>query len=318
MVIAIFETTPVEEHLLRDCLSEHTLRFYSQPLDIAFAASEQVEDIEALCVFVHDRVSEEIISGLPRLRLIVTRSTGYDHIDEDAAVKAGVTVCNVPSYGENTVAEFTFALLLSLARNLHHAHVHAKAGIFTLDGLQGWDLKGKTLGIVGTGHIGLHVARIARGFWMNVIAVDTYPRPAEASSLGFTYTTMEDLLERSHIVTLHTPLTRQNRHMIDEKALARMRQGSTLINTGRGELVDTAALLAALDSGHLGWAALDVIEEEELLRSGGEALLRLDRPNLLLTPHMAFDTHEAVERIINTTIENIRAFAAGHPRNALA
>lgn len=318
MIIAVFDTNPAEEHLLRDNLPSHELRFYSKPLDAAFAAGEAVDDIEALCVFVHDRVGADIISGLPRLRLIVTRSTGFDHIDLDAAAKTGVTICSVPTYGENTVSEFTFALLLALSRNVHHAYNQTKAGNFTLDGLQGWDLKGKTLGIVGTGHIGLHVARIARGFWMNVLAVDPLPRQAEANLLGFAYTTMDDLLERSHIVTLHTPLTPSTHHMIDANALAKMKQGSVLINTGRGELVDTMALLAALDSGHLRGAALDVLEEEELLRSGGTALLEFDRPNLLLTPHMAFDSREAVERIINTTVDNIRAFVAGHPQNTVA
>lgn len=321
LVIAIFSANPAEARLLHECLPGHDLRFYSQPLDIAFAARDEAGEIEALCVFVHDRVSADIIAGLPRLRLIVTRSTGYDHIDLESAEKAGVTISNVPSYGENTVAEFTFALLLALSRNLYQGCLQTKAGEFRLhDGLKGWDLKGKTIGIVGTGHIGLHVARIARGFWMKVLAVDPLAKPVEANLLGFEYTTLEDLLERSDVVTLHAPLTPGTRHLIDARALARMKPSAVLINTGRGTLVDSEALIAALDSGCLRGAALDVLEDEEALCENGMGEARLRgycRPNLLLTPHMAFDSAEAVERILETTVENIRAFEAGRVQNCV-
>jgi len=320
MNIAIFGAIPDEATALRENLGGHELRFFDGQLDTAFVAEDDrcnLPAIEALCVFVHDRVSGDVISGLPNLRLIVTRSTGFDHIDMDAANAAGITVCNVPSYGENTVAEFTYALILALSRNLHRAYIHSKQGDFSLDGLQGFDLKDRTIGIIGTGHIGTHVARIAKGFWMRTLATDIQPRPTQAQLLDIEYTSLDNLLERSDIVTLHTPLTAQTHHLIDATRIAQMKKGALLINTGRGGLVDTDAVVAALDSGHLRGAALDVLEEEEHLGEIGLTLLR-HRPNLILTPHMAFDSREAVERILNTTVDNILAFGAGNPQNVVS
>ena len=317
MNIAILGTDPTETNTLKECLPGHVLHFHSGPLDDGFASCPQMAPVEALCVFVHDRVSAGLIAGLPNLRLIVTRSTGFDNIDIDAANRAGITVCNVPTYGDNTVAEFTFGLILALSRNIHRAYVRSKQGDFSLAGLQGSDLKEKTIGVIGTGHIGLHVARIAKGFWMNVVACDPYPQQVYADLLGFTYTTLDDLLEKSDIVTLHTPLTPETRHLMTAERFGLMRRGAMLINTGRGGLVDTPALLNALDSGHLGGAALDVIEDEGRLGEIGPALLD-QRPNLLLTPHMAFDSREAVGRILDTTVENIRRYTAGDPCNVVS
>lgn len=317
MNIAIFGTGAAEMQAFRECLPEHELHFFHDPLDNAFAAREDASGFEAISVFIHDRVTAAVIAGMPRLRLIVTRSTGFDHIDMTAANAAGITVSNVPNYGQSTVAEFTFALILALSRNLHRAYVHSKQGDFSLDGLQGLDLKGRTIGIIGTGHIGLHVARIADGFWMRVLATDLKPSHAHSAVLNMTYTSLEDLLMQSDVVTLHTPLTPQTNHIINAASIATMKKGAILINTGRGALVDTPAVLEALDSGRLRGAALDVLEEEESLAEIGEAMLRR-RPNLILTPHMAFDSQDAVERILETTVGNIRSFAAGHSRNIVS
>jgi D-lactate dehydrogenase len=322
VTVAVFSATPEDRRALTARLAPggHDLRFFADVLDPAtFADHHEAEagEWDALCVFVHDHVSAEVIAAMPCLRLIATRSTGFDHIELGAARDAGVTVCNVPTYGENTVAEYAFALMLSLTRRLHTADARARSGSFDARDLFGWDLKGKTLGIIGAGHIGLHVARIARGFLMEVIATDPKPDRAGADLLGFAYTTPDDLLRRADIVSLHAPLTPETRHLMNAEVFAKMKPGAILINTARGGLVDTHALLEVLDSGHLRGAGLDVLEEEEQLSACGASLLE-GRPNLIITPHMAYASHEAVGRIRDTTADNIEAFAAGRPENMVA
>jgi D-lactate dehydrogenase len=291
----------------------------------------ELEGVEVLSPFIHSRVGAAELEGLPAVRLVATRSTGFDHVDLAACAARGVAVANVPTYGENTVAEHTFALVLALSRRLIGAERKGRAADFDLSGLQGFDLKGRTLGIVGAGRIGLHVARMARAFGMEVLAYDPRPEELLAEVLGSAYVELGELLERSHVVSLHAPSSPATRHLIDAAALARMRPGAVLVNTARGALVDTEALVAALDSGRLGGAGLDVFEGEEhvgedyelLARGGGEEAVRLalgrrllaDRDDVILTPHNAFNSYEAVERIARTTVENITAFLAGDPRN---
>jgi D-lactate dehydrogenase len=264
------------------------------------------EDADILSVFTQNRVDSDTVKRLPKLKLIATRSTGYDHIDLSAMKAAGVTVCNVPSYGEDTVAEFTFALILALTRRLHSA-----LNCFDPAGLRGNDLAGKTLGVIGAGRIGRRVAKIGKGFAMEVIAAD--PKPTESS---LTYVPLDELLARSDIVCLCALLCQETFHLLEAKALASLKPGALVINTGRGGLIDTPALLVALDSGRLGGAALDVVEGEENLRQLGPQLTK-SRPNLLLTPHIAYNTQEAVQRIHQMTATNIRAFASGNPQNSV-
>lgn len=288
------------------------------------------EDAEAVSVFIYSDVTRVVIERLPELRLIATRSTGTDHIDVAAAHERGITVCNVPDYGANTVAEHAFGMILGLSRRIFAAYRKVLDRDFSLEGLRGFDLKDKTIGIIGAGSIGLHVIRIARGLGMKALAYDLRPIPLIAEVLGFEYVDMDRLLAASHVVSLHAPLTPQTHHMINHETLAKMRSGALLINTARGELVDLRALAEALDSGRIGGAGLDVFEgeqrikeESQLLRSrpipqGMDIVLGLlDRPNVILTSHMAFYSDEALERILRTTIDSIRSFKAGKPINTV-
>lgn len=294
---------------------------------------EDYRNAQILSIFVHSLVTRDILDRMPELRLIATRSTGYDQIDLEACNERGIPVSNVPRYGENTVAEHTFGLILSLSRKIYKAYQRTIAGDFSLRGLEGFDLKGKILGVVGAGSIGLHVVRIAKGFGMDVLAFDVRPNNLIAEVLGFQYVPLEELFRRSDIVSLHAPYSPATHHMINRESLQLFKHGALLINTARGGLVDTAALLWALDEGILTGAGLDVlegeelIEEEERLLASPESveklrlLLRrnilLRRPDVIVTPHMAFYSREAIERILETTVDNIRAFLEERPQNVV-
>ncbi len=306
-------------------------QFFHDHLDAEQCA--QFADSEAIVVFIWTRVNRAVIESLPRLRLVLTMSTGYDHIDLQACRERGITVCNVPHYGENTVAEHTFALILSLSRKLHAAYFQGLRGEYRIRELRGFDLYGKTLGVVGAGNIGLHVIRIARGFGMRVLAYDTRPHPLLAEVLGFTYTDLDTLLRESDIVSLHVPATPETYHLINRDTLSKMKRGALLINTARGSVVDTEALLWALEEGILAGAGLDVIEGEEFIKEESallrmpvaeetlkkvvQAHLLLRRENVVFTPHIAFNSHEAVQRILDTTLENLKAYLEGRPQNVV-
>lgn len=280
------------------------------------------------------KLDAELLEALPELRLILTMSTGYDHIDLETCRRWGITVCNVPHYGENTVAEHTFALILVLSRRLRAAQQWVYRPSTSIAELRGFDLYGKTLGVIGAGNIGLHVIRIARGFGMRVLAYDIRPQPLLAEVLGFTYTDLETLLRSSDIVSLHVPATPETYHMINRERLSMMKRGALLINTARGSVVDTEALLWALDEGILAGAGLDVIEGEEYikeesmllrapvaeqtLRKVVQAYVLLHRDNIIFTPHIAFNSEEAVQRILDTTLHNLKAFLEGRPQNVVS
>ena len=293
----------------------------------------QMADAEIVSPFIYSRLTAERLSKLPKLKMIATRSTGFDHIDMAECARRGIAVCNVPFYGENTVAEHTFALILALSRKVHEAFVRVRAGNFSLDGLRGFDLKDKTIGVVGAGRIGLHVIRIARGFGMKVLAFDVKRDNFWAEVLGFEYTELNDLLGRSDIITLHAPYNPHTHHLINRDNIHQIKRGAILINTARGGLVNTDALLKALDEGILAGAGLDVLEGEETIYEEsallGDAVnpekLRiaiqnhviLKKPNVVFTPHNAFNSQEALERILDTTAENIAAFVAGTTKNVV-
>lgn len=309
------------------------LRFVEAPEvnpTLAYVAKAQV-----LSVFVHSRVDAHVIEALPSLQLIATRSTGVDHIDLQACRQRGITVCNVPEYGSATVAEHTFALLLALSRRIYEARQRTLQGSFSYRGLTGFDLEGKVLGIVGCGRIGQHAARIAAGFGMQVLVHDPLQDDALAKRLRFRYVPWEPLLAEADVVSLHLPAAPGARPLMDESAFSRMKAGAVLINTARGSLVDEPALLAAIDSGHLAGAGLDVLQDENDMSE--EALLFCERrgncppwerlarehplmvhPRILVTPHIGFNSREAVLRIARTTVGNIEAFLRGHPQNRVA
>jgi len=297
-------------------------------------AAADIADAEVVSVFIYSQVNRQVLDRLPRLRLIATRSTGFNHIDLDACAERGVAVSTVPRYGENTVAEHTFALILALSRRVHQAYIRTTHLDFSLTGLRGFDLKGRTLGVIGAGSIGLHVIRIAKGFGMNVLAYDTREQPILAEVLGFQYVPLDVLLAQSDVVSLHAPLLESTWHIIDRRAIEKMKRGAILINTARGELVDTAALVWGLDTGHLSGAGLDVLEGEDAIREEAELLSErlpmekarsvlqgyalLRRENVVLTPHIAFYSTEAQHRILDTTVGNIQSFLAGAPTNVVA
>lgn len=330
-VAAFFEVEPWEEERVRAALAG--LRLHFSPAAIAADAPDLPADAAVLSVFIRSRVDGPLLDRLPALRLVVTRSTGFDHIDLAACDARGIVVSNVPYYGESTVAEHTFALILALTRNVHKAYERTVRGDFTLEGLKGWDLRGRTLGVVGAGSIGLHVIRMARGFGMDVLACDVHPNRLIAEVLGFTYVSLEELLRRSDIVSLHLPHNAGTHHLMNAERLSMMKPGALLINTARGGLVDTSALVQALDDGRLGGAGLDVLEGEELIKeeeqllasTAAEDTLRMllqnhilmRRPDVVITPHIAFFSQEALDRIISTSIECVRAWLVGQPVNVV-
>ena len=291
----------------------------------------QLSEVEILSPFIYSRLTEETLGRLPKLRLIATRSTGYDHIDLSACRRRGIAVANVPSYGENTVAEHAIALMMALARRLPRAIAQTRNLDFSWSALEGNDAQGKTFGVLGAGHIGMQALRMARGLGMRTLAFDVHPHPAAAAEVGFEYVSFEQLLEDSDVLSLHAALVPETRHLIDERAFARMKPGVILINTARGPIVDSQALCEALDSGKVAAAGLDVFEGEELIKdevarlstsltpdqlaqlATCHALLRRD--NVILTPHIAFFTVESVRRLLETSLENIRRFLDGQPQN---
>lgn len=333
MKIAFFELEDWEEVELRKGAFEgHDLHLSPEPLNARTLREDH--DAEIVSVFVHSQLNRPTLDKLPHLKFIATRSTGFDHIDLAYCRARGIQVSNVPSYGENTVAEHTFALILALSRNIHKAFVHTLARDIPFADLRGFDLAGKTLGVIGAGRIGLHVIKIARGFGMNVVAFDVRQEPLLSEVLNFRYVSIEDLLRASDIVSLHCPYSPKTHHLINAENIRLFKRGALLINTARGGLIDPAALTHALDEGILAGAALDVLEGEELLKDERQILAQplaqdklrtlllnhslLNRDNVVITPHIAFNSREAVQRILETTLDNLRAFLRGQPTNLVS
>ena len=220
------------------------------------------KDTEILAAFVHSKIGKDTLTKMPKLKMIATMSTGFDHIDLTATKTNKIPVCNVPTYGENTVAEQAFALLLGLSRKIFPSVKRVKEGVYDFHGLRGTDLKGKTIGIIGTGNIGKHMIRMAQGFEMNIIAFDAFPNSTLAKKMKFTYTTLNKLLSQSDFISLHVPLFPSTHHIINKKNIKKIKKGAFLVNTARGELVEPEALLYALDNSILAGAGLDVMEDE--------------------------------------------------------
>ena len=285
-----------------------------------------------ISAFIYSKLDGETLKQFGDLRLIATRSTGFDHIDLDYCRKNDIAISNVPTYGQNTVAEHTFALIHAISRHIPEAVARTRSGSFSQKGLQGFDLKGRTLGVIGTGDIGRNVIRIASGYGMKVLAFDVKPDQRAASRLGFEYTDMDDLLSRADIITLHVPGIEKTRNLISEREFELMKPGAVLINTARGFIVDVKALLKALAEGKLAAAGLNVLPEEPVIREEIELLrstytgkgnlqvlladhLLTDLPNVVITPHIAFNTREAVQRLLTTSVDNILSFIQGNPQN---
>jgi D-lactate dehydrogenase len=318
MRIAVYSARSYDRQFLTQANADgrHALTFLDARLDASTAAA--AAGAQAVCAFVNDRLDRSALEALHALgvRLVLLRSAGFNHVDLAAAAALGLAVARVPEYSPHAVAEHTVALILTLNRKIHRAHARVREGNFALEGLLGFDLHGSTVGVVGTGKIGGRFARIMSAFGCRILACDPQ-RDAEIDALGAEYVALPELLSASDIVSLHCPLTPSTRHLIDARALARMKPGAMLVNTSRGAVLDTRAVIASLKRGHLGGLGLDVYEEEadlffrdlsdEVLQDDVFARL-LTFPNVLITGHQGFFTTQAMSAIAQTTLDNADAF----------
>lgn len=330
MKLACFELMDWE----KDYLSEK----FGNTLEISFnseiLSSESVStarDAEGIVVFIYSTVNKQVLDQMPNLKFIATMSTGFDHIDVEECKRRNITISTVPTYGENTVAEHAFALIFAISRRLIESNARVREGNFSPTGLTGFDLFGKTLGVIGIGNIGTHVIRIAKGIGMEVLGYKRTPDPKLAADLGFRFVTMGELLSQSDIITVHVPYNQETHHMLNQDAFSKMKNGVIIINTARGAIIDTTALVGALQSGRVAAAGLDVLEEESMIREEHELLhkefpiedlrtvlenhMLLNNPKVVITPHNAFNSREALMRILRTTEENINGFLSGNPKN---
>jgi D-lactate dehydrogenase len=325
MKIAMFDTHAYDREAFQRANAEyrHEIAFFEPRLNASTAALASGHEV--VCSFVNDRLDRPCLEVLQRggTRLIALRSAGYNHVDLSAAGELGLPVVRVPEYSPHAVAEHAVALVLALNRKIHRAYARVREWNFSLDGLVGFDLYQKTVGIVGTGRIGRAAAQIFAGFGCQILLYDRAP-DAAWSSASMRYATLPELYSASDVISLHVPLTPETHHLIDEGALGRMKPGAILVNTGRGALIDSKALIGALKTGQLGGAGLDVYEEEEgvffqdlsnrVLQDDVLARL-LTFPNVLVTSHQGFLTHEALAAIAGTTLANVSAFALGRLQN---
>lgn len=334
MRVAVFEAEQWEQQACLRLQPEFRVVCTREPLTAQTVAANS--DAEIVSPFVNSKLDAAVLARLPDLRLIATRSTGNDHIDLAYCRDHGITVCNVPDYGDVTVAEHVFALLLAISRHLVEATERTRRGNFSQAGLRGFDLHGKTIGVIGTGRIGRRVIEIANGFGMRVQAFDAHPDADLARRLGFRYCDLDEVLAAADVLTLHIPATARTTHLLSDREFGLMKPAAVLVNTARGNIVDVPSLVRALAEGKIGAAGLDVLPQEPVLReeaqifrteSGPEGydfkalvanhvLLRF--PNVIVTPHNGYNTDDAVSRIIETTLGNIEAFARGDRRNAVS
>jgi D-lactate dehydrogenase len=332
MKIVFFEIEPDEKTYLSKYFQKGRAVFTPEKL-----SSENVfkyKNATVISTFIGSKLDKKILRKLPDLKLIATRSTGYDHIPLEECKKRKIAIANVPSYGEYTVAEHTFGLILTLSRNIHKAYYRMKSSEhFSYKGLEGFDLRGKTLGVIGAGHIGLHVIKIARGFGMNVLVTDQDQSSLLSEVLNFTYVELEELLKNSDVISLHVPYLPQTHHLINRSNVGLIKKGAILVNTARGGIIETDAIIQALDEGILSGVGLDVLEGEQMIREEKQVLTReyspedlkllvrnhllMNRENVIITPHNAFNSREAVHRILETTKDNIQAFLEDRSLNRI-
>jgi len=333
--IIFFEATEKEKNILQKYPDFFNLIDFSEEKLTSENAGE-FKDYEIISVFIGSQLSQQVLSQLNNLKFIATRSTGFDHIDLDYCKENGISVSSVPNYGDHTVAEYTFALLLCSIRKVYNAyHQVRETGSFSLEGLQGEELFNKTLGVIGTGKIGREVIKIAKGFSMKVIAYDKYPQEDLAEELEFEYFNLEDLLAQSDVISLHVPYTEETHHLINKDNILKIKPGAYIINTSRGGVIETDALYQALKKNHLAGAALDVLEEEGDLKEEQRMLAEkqditteklktllanhifIDLDNVIISPHNAFNTKEALENILITTMENINGYLNNELKNLI-
>ncbi len=322
MKIAVFSTKPYDEQFFdaANATHNHTIQYFEPRL--THTTASLANGYNCVCAFVNDSLDKYVLESLYEggTRLIALRSAGFNHVDLLAAKALGLTVVRVPAYSPFAVAEHALAIILSLNRNIHRAFNRVREGNFALNGLLGFDLHGKTIGIVGTGKIGQTFAKILSGFGATLLAYDPYPN--ESLNDLVRYVNFEGLLQKSDVISLHCPLTPDTKHIINVESLSIMKRGAMLINTSRGALIDTAAVIDALKSAQLGYLGLDVYEEEADLffEDLSNKIIRDDNfmrlltfPNVIITGHQGFFTKEAVQNIAETTLTNISLFEAAKP-----
>jgi len=328
--IVFFEVASWEKEELKKIFPEALL--VEKPLTEENVS--EFADTEITSCFIYSSFSKSVIEKLPKLKLIATRSTGFDHIDVTFCHQKNITVCNVPEYGSRTVAEHTFALILTLTRKIYQSINQAKNFDFNHEKIRGVDLFGKNLGILGLGKIGKEVVKIAHGFGMNVLVYTRTKDETLAKTLGFSYKSLDEVLSQSDIISLHLPLTEETKHIINKNNIKKIKRGAFLVNTARGGLIETEALVLGLKEGVLAGVALDVLEGEKELMEEVEILtegyqkttdlktlvldhILVNHPNVIITPHNAFNTKEALFRILATTIKNIQGFLKGEIINVV-
>jgi len=328
--MAFYEVEPWQEEYLQKQLEGHELYFFEYCLSSPDVIADEVRDVDILSTMGRGHhPNKPALDRFQELKFIALRCTGFDHVDLEECKRRNITVSNVPAYGDNTVAEQGFCLLLALMRRFPQYNSMVAAEDFSV-GPIGFDLKGKTLGVVGAGRIGLYAIKIGRGFGMDVLAYDIIFNDFARETLGYEYVSLEELLKNSDVISLHAPYNKYTHHMINKDNIKLIKPGAVLVNTARGAIVELGALKQALEEGILSGAALDVIEGEELLLKDRDQLTPeermiveqilaiIKRDNVVFTPHIAYYTREAAERILDTSIANIKAFLEGHPQNIVS
>jgi D-lactate dehydrogenase len=319
MKVSIFSTKSYDRQFFTAANAQHQLTFLEPRLDHQTALL--AKDANAVCVFVNDQVDKKTIEALAghNVSLIALRSAGFNHVDVQAAKDLGIKLVRVPAYSPHAVAEHTVGLILTLNRKLHRAYNRVREGNFSLEGLLGFDLHGRTIGIIGTGRIGTVVAQIMMGFGCKVLAYDLFPNP-QCEAIAVQYVDMHQLLSQSDIISIHCPLTAETQHLINREAIAQMKPHAMLINTSRGALIDTNAVITALKSSQIGALGLDVYEQESELffEDRSDRIMQDDTfarlmtfPNVMITGHQAFFTEEAMTAIAEITLANITQIEQG-------
>jgi D-lactate dehydrogenase len=321
---AVFDTKPYDREYFNQAAGAELVTWRFHEFRLCSETAAAAKGAQAVCIFVNDQIDRACLEILAMLgvKLIALRCAGFNNVDMATAREHGLVVVRVPAYSPHAVAEHTVALLLTLNRKIHRAFNRVRELNFSLSGLVGFDLHGKTIGIIGTGKIGRIAAQIFRGFGTEVLAHDPFPETDWAVTHGIRYVDLDTLLAAGDIISLHLPLLPETHHLLNEQTLARMKPGVFIINTSRGKLIDTHALIAALKSGHVSGVALDVYEEEQgvffedlsgQVLQDDELSRLLTFPNVLITAHQAFLTHEALGEIARVTTANILNFVTGEP-----
>ncbi len=331
--IAFFELEKWEQDYFRNSFPNDEIRFSEDTLEPGREYEPELFEAEILCVFAFSQVKREILEKFPNLKFVTTRSTGFDHVDLDYCREKGIPVSNVPTYGMHSVAEHTFALILALSQKIIPSVERTKRGDFSLEGLRGFELFEKTLGVVGTGNIGKVVAQIGLGFGMKVIAYNRH-EDEDLKNAGVEFMDLDSVLGKSDIITLHLPYNPETHHVINKDNIIKFKKGAVLVNNARGGLIETQAILDGLNQGIISAVGLDVLEEESAIREERELLstkflegdgvrtqlidhILLGRDDVVVTPHNAFNSNEAVRQIMETTLKNIQNFLSGNPQNVV-